>query len=269
MVSVSVVIPTWNRSAHLERAIRSALEQSAAPLEVLVCDDGSTDDSEAIVRAIADPRVVWVPGTHAGRAAVPRNRGLQRCRGDWVAFLDSDDSWSADKLAKQLEFAQRYALDVVCTNATRVLKSGEEGGTLLSHRGPRIGLADLVYDNSVITSSVLARREAVLAVGGFPEDPALRVGEDYALWLCLAAEAPVGFLDQPLVRYLDSPDTSIRKYSPSAARQRELAVEHFFAIQRTRGRMSHAISRARIAIARTRALIVRVGSGIGRRLRRG
>ena len=98
---VSVIIPTYNRQHTLLAAIQSALSQTLPPLEVLVCDDGSTDGSAEAVAALDDPRVRWLTGPHAGYPAVPRNRGLREARGEWVAFLDDDDVWLPEKLAVQ------------------------------------------------------------------------------------------------------------------------------------------------------------------------
>src|SRR5512135_2903291 len=121
MPSVSVIIPTWNRRETLERAVRSALDQTVVPQEVLVCDDGSTDDSRRIVEAIGDPRVRWVEGPRGGRPAIPRNRGIRESSGEWLAFLDSDDEWMRDKLARQLAAAAGSGCRAVCTNAERFI----------------------------------------------------------------------------------------------------------------------------------------------------
>lgn len=97
-LQVSVVIPTYNRENTIESSVRSALNQTYPVEEVLVCDDGSTDHTESIVRSIEDDRVKWLPGRHWGRPAPPRNRGLQVATGQWLAFLDSDDEWDNNKV---------------------------------------------------------------------------------------------------------------------------------------------------------------------------
>ena len=102
---VSVVIQTWNRAELISSAIESVLNQTLQPIEILICDDGSTDETFRIVDsfAIKDSRVKWVPGKRSGFAAAPRNRGLFEAKGDWIAFIDSDDVWRKDKLMLQLE----------------------------------------------------------------------------------------------------------------------------------------------------------------------
>jgi glycosyltransferase involved in cell wall biosynthesis len=210
--SVSVVIPTWNRAAGVVEAIASALAQSAPVLEVLVCDDGSTDDTQARVAALAarDPRVVWLPGARAGLPSVPRNRGIRASRGEWLAFLDSDDAWRPEKLAVQLQAARRLDCAAVCANAQRVAADGRALGALLEWSGEVLALADLLRDNLVICSSLVARAALVKGAGGFPESADLKVGEDYALWLRLAAQTGIAYCPAELVRYRDDPSTSIR-----------------------------------------------------------
>ena len=85
-MKVSVIIPTWNRANTIEKAVRSALNQTMPDMEALVCDDGSTDDTFRIVNSIADPRVKWIGGAHAGIPAVPRNRGIAEADVAWYLF---------------------------------------------------------------------------------------------------------------------------------------------------------------------------------------
>src|SRR5438552_105599 len=115
--TVSVIIPTWNRAATIGQAIRSALDQTHPPFEILVCDDGSTDNTEEIVRLFGNPKLVWLPNKRAGRPAIPRNAGLRNYRGEWVAFLDSDDEWAENKLEVQLAIARKRNVKALCTNA--------------------------------------------------------------------------------------------------------------------------------------------------------
>ncbi len=86
MGNISVVIPTWNRADTIEKAVCSALDQIVLPFEILVCDDGSTDGTEQIVKSIGDERVKWIPSPHSGRPALPRNRGIQRRQGGMAGF---------------------------------------------------------------------------------------------------------------------------------------------------------------------------------------
>jgi teichuronic acid biosynthesis glycosyltransferase TuaG len=226
--SVSVVIPTWNRAGRLVEAIASALAQSAPVLEVLVCDDGSTDDSAERVAALAavDPRVRWLPGARGGRPAIPRNRGIAASRGEWLAFLDSDDTWLPGKLAAQLEAARRLGCGTVCSNALRVV-DGSDAGPLLAWRRPVLLFRDLLRENLVVCSSCVARRSLVQRAGGFPEAPQFKAIEDYALWLRLSTLGDFAYCADPLVRYRDEPKASIRAEQQIAPlRQKLLVLEH-------------------------------------------
>ncbi|MFY9338906.1 MAG: glycosyltransferase family A protein [Methanosarcina flavescens] len=99
MAEISVIIPTWNRAETLGKAISSALNQTLSPYEVLVCGvDGSPD--QKVVNSINDPRVRWIEGGKDGLASIPRNIGIKASKGEWLAFLDSDDEWLPEKLEK-------------------------------------------------------------------------------------------------------------------------------------------------------------------------
>jgi glycosyltransferase involved in cell wall biosynthesis len=104
---VSVVLPTFNRGYCLERAIRSVLGQTYPDWELIVVDDGSTDDTQAVLESFKDPRIrVFRHSVNRGVAAA-RNTGLAAARGEFIAFLDSDDEWRPDKLTKQLDVMTR------------------------------------------------------------------------------------------------------------------------------------------------------------------
>ena len=208
--SVSVIIPTWNRAHTLIAAIQSALTQTPAPLEVLVCDDGSQDDSRSLVSEINDPRVRWIDGPHSGGPAVPRNRGLAASRGEWIAFLDSDDRWLPGKLAAQLDLARRLDVLAACGNAIRVLPGGTCAGALLEQCAPRLTFGRLLRGNLVVCSSAMFHRALLPKVGSFPEATELVALEDYALWLRVTTFTDFAFVGEPCVAYADDPSASIR-----------------------------------------------------------
>jgi glycosyltransferase involved in cell wall biosynthesis len=230
MPTISVVIATWNRSAALERAVRSALSQSHPPLEVLVCDDGSTDDTEQVVRSMGDSRVLWLPGERAGRPAVPRNRGIRNSRGEWLAFLDDDDVWLPEKLEMQLLEAKRRRCLAVCSDAWRIAPGA------VSHAKPLIGgqtrrftFNDMLSANQVICSSMMLKREVATATAGFPELRELAAIEDYALWLRVADITDIAYLASPLLCYADDPDAGIRRDRMPVFLQRQLVMNSFLA----------------------------------------
>jgi glycosyltransferase involved in cell wall biosynthesis len=226
---VSVVIPSWNRERELVRAVRSALGQTHAVIEVLVCDDGSTDGSQATIEALDEPRVRWLGGERMGRPAGPRNRGIREARGEWVAFLDSDDEWLPQKLERQLEAASRSGARAVCSNALRVGPGVREGALVVDYNGERLGFSELLEVNRVVSSSTLIARPLLERSGGFPESASLIVGEDHALWLRIAAMTPFTFVREPLLRYRDAPAESIRAQGPSEWVERRAVLRDFLA----------------------------------------
>ncbi len=224
---VSVIIPTWNRAATIENAIRSVLEQTLPVKEILVCDDGSNDTTEDIVRAYAGRNVTWCPGPHTGRPAIPRNRGTKRSTGEWIAFLDSDDTWITTKLEIQLLAAEESCCKAVSSNARRRSPNGCVNGNVLDICKKRLSFDDLLVSNSVICSSAVIHRSLLPTVEGFPEEPALKAVEDYALWLRVATQTDIACINDSLVDYRDDPKTSIRKGSEDVWTQRKHILNDF------------------------------------------
>jgi glycosyltransferase involved in cell wall biosynthesis len=229
MPDVSVVIPTWNRAELLVKAVRSALAQTIPPLEVLVCDDGSTDDSEKVVSTMGDTRVRWLAGERGGRPAIPRNRGVRESKGEWIAFLDNDDEWLPDKLEKQLRLAERTGCRAVCSNASRNVPGQGVMGNYLTWDCERITFDDLLRVNQVICSSALVHRSLFEKMMGFPENEVLKALEDYALWLRLATLTDFAFSAEPLLVYHDDTANSIRREGVDVWQQRGAVFADFLA----------------------------------------
>ena len=208
---ISVIIPCWNNAATIKRAIDSCLAQTLLPLEILVCDDSSTDKTKAIVKSIRSPLVSWLGGkNHSARPAVPRNRGIKKARGDWLAFLDADDEWLPKKLEKQIKTAKKTECLAICSNAYRKTKGGNRRTLYFDFPDKRLKLSNLLITNFVICSSMLLHHSLLKKTGSFPQDKKLVSVEDYALWLRVASESDIVYLEKPLVIYNDQPATSIR-----------------------------------------------------------
>jgi glycosyltransferase involved in cell wall biosynthesis len=203
--AVSVVISTYQRADSCERALRSVLAQTEPPLQVLVCDNGSTDETAERMRAWErrDERVRYLRmDSNSGTPGTTRNLGISHARGGLVAFLDDDDEWLPGKLAAQRAALAAEEVDVVATNALRSDGSVYFPG---APRYRRVGRAELLRSNPLVVSSALARREQLQAAGGFPTSRSVRGIEDYAMWLALlAAGSRVLILGEPLVRYEDA-----------------------------------------------------------------
>ena len=227
MNDVSVIIPTWNRANTIEKAVRSALNQTIPPLEVLVCDDGSTDNTRDIIQSINDPRVKWIEGARGGRPAIPRNRGIRESKGYWLAFLDSDDEWLPEKLEKQLLLVGKLNCKAACTSAYQYIPGEEKKGELLSWDQEKITFKELLKVNHVICSSAVIHRSLFEMVDGFPEGEELKGLEDYALWLRVATQTDFSFLNEPLLIYRDDPENSIRGGGVDVWSQRQRVLMDF------------------------------------------
>jgi glycosyltransferase involved in cell wall biosynthesis len=199
-VAVTVLIPTYNRSRYVGHAIRSVLQQTFRDLELLVLDDGSTDDTEEVVRAIDDPRVRYVRCPHRGISAT-LNTGVRLARGRYVARLDSDDEWLPDSLARETAVLNEQ-LDVGLVYG-RAQAMDAAGRPLPSTRGyalryPADSFRSMLVDDST-NISVLVRRECFDRVGLF--DESLTAHEDWDMWLRVARHYRFAFVDAILARF--------------------------------------------------------------------
>lgn len=217
---ISVIIPTWNREKLITKAILSVLKQSSKDIEVLVCDDGSTDNSKITVNNISkhDVRVRWIEGIHSGGPATPRNNGILHSRGSWIAFLDSDDRWDENKLEMQLSYAINNYYDLVCSNANKI--NGKSITKYFNSQNRKLSFKDLLDDNKIICSSVLVKKSVITEVGGFPEDKKYIAIEDYLTWLKIASRHNIGYMDDALVYYNDQPELTIRSRWPDSKVQK-------------------------------------------------
>ena len=197
---VSVVIPTYNHARFLGEALRSVIAQTTPDWEAIVVNNFSEDDTEAVVAGLNDPRIQLINFRNRGVIAASRNQGIGRARGEWVAFLDSDDAWMPRKL--ELSLAAANGADVVGT-ALLVEQAGAVVREQKSGPAARARYRALLYNGSCLTpSATMVRRAMLEAVGRFNEDPAFATGEDHDLWLKLAGHgARFCFIDDALSRY--------------------------------------------------------------------
>ena len=192
---VSVILPVFNRPRFLPAAIECVLQQTFGAWELLIVDDGSDDaDTLAVLAAQSDPRVRVKRLAHTGSPAAARNAGVAEARGEYLAFLDSDDAWPLDKLERQLA-AMRGSPECGWSYGAveRIDEHGAPitGAALAPARGEGTLLERLLrMEESVATPVVMMRRDLAESLGGF--DSALRYGEDYDLWIRAALRgAPV------------------------------------------------------------------------------
>jgi glycosyltransferase involved in cell wall biosynthesis len=199
---VSVIIAAFNAAASIEATLDSVMRQTYSPIEVLVADDASTDDTRERVLAFSrcHPNIQLLPApVRGGRPAVPRNRALAAARGEYVAFLDADDLWTPRKLEDQVAAMAANPSLVFVYSIVRCFGPGARffGSPFGLTPMPYLAALDapsLARGNTVPLSSALARRNVILAVGGFDEDPKLQAVEDYALWVTLSRLGALGFI---------------------------------------------------------------------------
>jgi teichuronic acid biosynthesis glycosyltransferase TuaG len=208
---ISIIIPTYNRKNRLKRAIESVLCQTFQNFELLICDDGSTDESHEMVARFGDPRIRWITEEHSGGPAKPRNRGIKEAKGEWFAFLDSDDLWKVDKLEKQLHVLKSHNVAAVCTNANIMLNGITSERTYFKDSKDKLyTLHHMLHINLVICSSMMIHNSITKTLGGFPEDLKFKGIEDYVLWASASILTDIYYIHEPLVIYRDEPYDSIR-----------------------------------------------------------
>lgn len=212
-MNVSVIIPTYNRAQVLPRAVASVLAQSHSDLEVIVVDDGSSDETPGVLAALEDPRVRCFRQTNQGVAAA-RNTGLQHARGDLISFLDSDDEWLPDKLEAEVAYLAKHPeVDAVFSDPqktdqgelhTSFVRETEYFPKLIPPQpsGEWIQLDRqsmyrcLLKELPVRTSTVTMRSETQRTVGLF--DPAVVCCDDWDYFLRISKSHRFAYLDGPL-----------------------------------------------------------------------
>ncbi|MBU9889027.1 MAG: glycosyltransferase [Candidatus Omnitrophica bacterium] len=225
MSLISVIIPTFNRKEVLPRAIDSVLKQKGVPFELIVVDDGSTDNTSATLNAQRstndkpDPlpfkercplRVVRCPENKGPAAA--RNVGIKEAQGQWIAFLDSDDEWKPGKLKAQLDFFAKNPDYLICQTEEIWVRNGIRVNPMKKHKKHGGWIFQKCLPLCVVSpSAVMMRRELFDAVGFFDESfPAC---EDYDLWLRIAARYPIGLIEKPyLIKYGGHADQRSREF---------------------------------------------------------
>jgi GT2 family glycosyltransferase len=199
---VSVVIPTYNHARFLPAALRSVLAQTEPRWEAIVVNNYSQDDTVSVVDSFGDARIRLVNFANHGVIAASRNHGIALTAAPYIAFLDSDDVWYPEKLARCLQrMAQGF--DLVC-HAERWIGPGTRTREVAYGPEARATYRSLLYEgNCISTSAVVVKREYVERAGRFSEEAAYITAEDYDLWLNLAKVGTrMGFVPEVLGEYL-------------------------------------------------------------------
>lgn len=206
--TVSVVIPTYNAADLLPDAVESVLAQTYRDFELIVVDDGSTDETPEVMERYADD-VRYVRKENGGSASA-RNRGIREARGQYVALLDADDLWLPEKLEHQMEQFEAQQ-DLAWSYTDWVHVDAETGGPMyhgsqvMNYRGGNV-LRPLLVRLFIPPSTEVIRRDVFEEVGTYDESELHRISEDWEFSLRVAERYPVGYVDRPLAKRRHHPE---------------------------------------------------------------
>ena len=191
---VSVIIPAYNRYSLLIEAIESVRAQTFTDYELLIVDDGSTDETPALANELD---IHYMSPTRTGMPGASRNRGAEAARGEYLGFLDSDDLWLPEKLEKQVAVLDSHA-EIPLVHTRELWKRGEKTVSQKGQNHRREGdvFRDALWKCTIGPSTVLMRKGVFMELGGF--DETLEVAEDYEFWLRLTSRYPVFYIDEAL-----------------------------------------------------------------------
>ncbi len=229
--AVSVIIPSYNRGYCIAQGLRSVLDQSFTDFEIIVVDDASSDDTQAQVASIGDPRIRYVAHEANRGGAVARNTGIRIAHGEFVAFLDSDDYWQPDKLAKQIRALRRLGpkwglsytwLSCVDDDGKETLRINPEIEGRCFH--------EMLASNFIGSfSNIVVRRDLLIEVGLL--DESFRSCQDWDLFIRLSGRASVHCLREYAVNYLQSASDKVRiSTNPRSVIQGHRRIQEKYAI---------------------------------------
>lgn len=214
---ISVVIPTYNRAQKVRRAVESVLAQTFASLEIIVVDDGSTDDTAQTLQQSFGRRIRYFAQPNQG-ASVARNRGIEEANGEWIAFLDSDDLWEAQKIERQFDALRCFGPQCgACYTDVRFFNHSEtrtmfqlaedsyrhSGTAGINSEALRLLVKPGGAGMVICLSSLVVRKDVIRTAGGF--DPALLYSQDSEFMFRLAMTTRFCFVNLPLVAFDRSP----------------------------------------------------------------
>ena len=194
---VSIIMPSYNTANYIAASIQSVLDQTYPNWELIIVDDCSTDDTDAVVAPfLTDARIRYLKNEQNSGAAISRNRALREAKGRWIAFLDSDDLWYPTKLEAQLKFMQSHGYHFSYTNYEELNEAGAQTGVLVSgpKRITKTGMYDFCWPGCL---TVMYDAEAV----GLVQIADIRKNNDYAMWLKVCQKADCYLLDTCLAQY--------------------------------------------------------------------
>ncbi len=226
MSLVSVIIPAYNKADYTCRAIDSVLAQTYSPIELIVVDDGSTDDTPQRMMAYGD-RIVYIRKPNGG-ACSARNAGIRIAKGEFIALLDCDDLYLPEKIALSVKQLQSHPeLGFVHTKAYLIDREDQTVGLYQRPENQIQGriAQRLIFGNFICNSTVVVRRNCFEKVGHF--DETIFTPADWDMWLRLAEQYPAAYLDLPLTKYRVT-DNYIFNRLELAEREEAVTIENYF-----------------------------------------
>lgn len=214
---ISVVIPLYNKERYIQRTLDSVLAQTFENFEIIIVNDGSTDNGPEIVKQFDDPRIKIINQKNAGVSAA-RNHGIKEAKAELIAFLDADDEWLPDflptiiMLRKKYSYAGAYATgyywgDTICDSAIRRIECYDMNWDGIIPDFFKLRLGTL---NSSIT---VIKKDVFNKIGNFPEG--INMGEDLDMWIRLAVYYPIAYSNRPMaIRHFDDPNGACRNVLP-------------------------------------------------------
>jgi len=201
---VSVIIPTYNRSALLRRTVQSVLNQTFTDYEIVIVNNSSTDDTRKMIESLNDQRIKVYDTQNGGIIASSRNMGIKNSQGDYISFLDDDDLWTPDKLEKQAAYLDKNPQFFLVYSPVWTIDENDVKKEFLAiKRHPREGdlFEELVRGNYIPQLTVMIRRVVAEKIGVFNTEPEYRSIEDYDYWLRIASRYKIGYINEPLGLY--------------------------------------------------------------------
>jgi glycosyltransferase involved in cell wall biosynthesis len=223
VVFLSIIIPTFNRCKLLNRALNSVFNQTYSDYEVIVIDDGSTDDTAEMLQKNFTHLRYSCQSNHGVSAA--RNKGLELAKGEWVAFLDSDDEWLPQKLEKQISLLKAKPGYKICHTEELWIRNGVRVNQMKKHKKAGGWIFPQCLPICAMSpSSILIHRSVFDSIGYF--DASLPACEDYDLWLRITAKYPVLYLEEPLIKKYGGHDDQLSKKHWGMDRYRIQALQN-------------------------------------------
>jgi glycosyltransferase involved in cell wall biosynthesis len=222
---VSVIMPAYNSAAHLREAVDSILLQTWSDFELIIINDGSTDDTEAIVQSYTDPRIRYL--RNPGNLQIVRtlNRGLDLAQGEFIARMDADDISLPERLEQQLNYLNRHPRVAVCGSWVQLF--GHSEATYREQIYPADGEAikvKMLFHCALAHPAIMARRSFF---ANLRYDPAFNKAEDYALWTSASGDFRFANLQQVLLRYRTHPAQTAHRHGNLQQERTELALRQY------------------------------------------